>query len=60
MKYFPDSNKLLAAFINATILTFLLILIINILPDTKPELPSRTQKAMELEKEASALLEKNV
>ena len=47
--YFPTANNILASFINAVVLTIILIMVINILPDTKPELPTQTQKAIELE-----------
>lgn len=60
--YFPSESNLLALFINAFVTTFLLIIVINILPDTKPELPKKIQKAMDREAQKKKIeqLENNI
>lgn len=49
--YFPANGQhLLAQFIYACIITFILILLIVILPDTEPELPKNVRKAIKEKK----------
>lgn len=61
-KYFPSEGNLLALFINAFLTTLILIIMINILPDTDRELPKKTQKAIEREKQKKKIeaLEMNI